>query len=150
MLVNLRETLWVMKSNDITAIELWLRIMNFTKQMGRNYSEIQFTIEGQAPENVIIGSNKALHIILVVQEAVNNAIKHADASQITISSIVSKTQWLIKLTDNGKGFIIDIEKLKTDNFGIMNMRQRAVEGQFDFNMSSILETGTTITLQYPL
>jgi signal transduction histidine kinase len=150
MLVNLRETLWAMKSNDITAIDLWLRIINFMKQMGKNYTEIQFTIEGQAPEHKTIGSNKALHIVLVLQEAVNNAVKHAKARQIKMRSTINNKQWIIVLQDDGMGFILDLPTLKTDHYGISNMQQRAIDGKFELKFASTPGTGTQITVMQEL
>ena len=147
MLRNLRETLWAMKTADVSATELWFRIINFTRQMQRHYTSINFTIEGVAPENYTIPSSQALHIVLVVQESVNNAVKHAGAALITVKSISTVNGWRITLADNGKGFELQEALLKPDGYGLSNMQQRAKEGMFGYHMESTINRGTNTTIQ---
>lgn len=147
MLHNLRETLWAMKSADVAAAGLWLRIINFMKQMARHYGSIHFKVEGEAPGNFIISSAKALHIILLLQEAVNNAIKHASATTITAESTVTKEGWNISVTDNGSGFDQTLIKSKhTDSYGLQNMQERATASAIDFSIKSIPEKGTVVMI----
>ncbi len=146
MLLNLRETLWAMKATDVPAKDLWLRIVNFMKQMGRQYSSINFTIEGDAPTDFIIASSQALHIVLVLQESVNNSVKHADAGNISIKSIVDGKNWKVILSDNGKGFEIDNAKSKIDSYGLSNMQLRAREGGFVYDLQSSIGKGTSTIL----
>jgi signal transduction histidine kinase len=147
MLHNLRETLWAMKATDVTAKELWLRIINFMKQMGRHYTNINFKVEGLPPENFVIASNQALHIVLVFQESVNNSVKHANATAIIVASTHTTAGWQIQLTDNGKGFNVENEKRKPDSYGLSNMQQRAKEGNFSYHIESTMDMGTTITIR---
>ena len=146
MLLNLRETLWAMKTTDVTAVELWLRIINFMKQMGRHYTNINFKVEGIAPANFIISSSQALHIVLVLQESVNNSVKHADAKTIIATSTAAPAGWKITLADDGKGFEPENAKSKTDNYGLSNMQQRAIDGNFNYVIETAIDKGTTTTL----
>lgn len=146
MLLNLRETLWAMKTTDVTAIDLWFRIINFMKQMGRHYYQINFKIEGIAPDDLIIASSRALHIVLVLQEAVNNAVKHAGANTITAISTYENHIWQIKVADDGCGFETGIVEQKTDSYGLANMQQRANEGDFEYTIETAKGKGTSILL----
>ena len=142
MMLNLRETLWALKTADVNAIEVWLRIINFIKQMGRHYINIHFTIDGDVPKGFIILSAKALNIILVVQETVNNAVKHADARTIAVKSIFSVNEWTIEIKDNGMGFNTSEENNGKDNYGLKNMSERAVAGKFEYTLQSNPGSGT--------
>lgn len=146
MLLNLRETLWAMKTTDVAAIDLWFRIINFMKQMGRHYYQINFKIEGIAPDKLIISSSRALHIVLVLQEAVNNAVKHASATTITASSTYENNIWQIKITDDGQGFETDAAMIKMDSYGLANMKQRASEGDFEYTIETAKGKGTSVVL----
>lgn len=149
MLHNLRETLWAMKTADVTATDLWLRIINFMKQMGRHYTSIHFKVEGEAPGNYIIPSNKALNIVLIVQEAVNNAVKHALPGEITAVSITDDKGWSISLTDNGKGFHPSSAQIeKSDSYGLGNMRERATASAIALSINSEAGKGTRVTLSF--
>lgn len=147
MLHNLRETLWAMKTADVTATDLWLRIINFMKQMGRHYNTINFKIEGDAPANVTIASNRALNMVLIVQEAVNNAVKHANATNITATAKTDGGKWYISVTDNGIGFDTTLHKNeKNDNYGLTNMQERADASAITFSIISTAGKGTTVSL----
>lgn len=125
MLLNLRETLWAMKTNDIEAVELWLRIISFSKQMGRHYTDIKFAITGTAPNHLLLPSAKALNIIMIVQEAVHNAVKHSGAEKIDINTQFENNDWILSVSDNGNGFDVDTAFLKKDSYGLKNMMERA-------------------------
>lgn len=146
MLLNLRETLWAMKSADVAATELWLRIINFMKQMGRHYTAVRFNTAGIAPD-LIIPSSQALHIVLVLQESVNNSVKHAAANSITVTSDVVSSGWHITVADDGKGFDQGSGKSKEDSYGLSNMAQRAKEGKFKYEIQSVVNKGTITTLR---
>jgi signal transduction histidine kinase/ligand-binding sensor domain-containing protein len=146
MLLNLRETLWAMKTADVSATDLWLRIINFMKQMGRHYTNISFKVEGIAPTNFPIPSSQALHIVLVLQESVNNSVKHAASTTITATSNATPAGWKITLADDGKGFDPRDAKIKTDNYGLSNMQQRAIDGNFNYVIETAIGKGTITTL----
>jgi two-component system, NarL family, sensor kinase len=146
MLLNLRETLWAMKSADVVAPDLWLRIISFMKQMGRHYTTLKFVIEGQAPADMLIASNKALNIVLVLQETVNNSIKHANAGTITVSSNVKDKEWVISIIDDGKGFDIKEAAIKKDSYGLNNMKERAIAGNFRYHIETTPGSGTLSTI----
>lgn len=146
MLLNLRETLWAMRTADVTAISLWLRIINFMKQMGRHYTAIEFNVEGEAPEAMVLNATRALNIVLVVQETVNNAVKHAAASCITVTSKAADGQWEMLVRDNGAGFDMAAAVLKTDSHGLKNIRERAAAVSFTFSIETAPGNGTAAQL----
>jgi signal transduction histidine kinase len=147
MLINLRETLWAMKNTDVTAIELWLRIINFMKQMGRHYATIDFKIEGDPPADFILSSNKALNTVLIIQEAVNNAVKHAFTADIIATSKINANSWNITITDNGRGFNFKATQNKAyDSYGLGNMQERAAASGITLSITSEAEKGTVVAL----
>ncbi len=147
MLLNLRETLWAMKNSDVNAVQLWLRVINFMQQMGRHYTDIQFKVSGTAPKDLIIPANRALHIVLVIQETVNNSVKHARATTIIAQSILQETDWTILLQDDGTGFDLEKAQTKEDRYGLKNIQERALAGEFSCRISAEPGKGTLTTLQ---
>ena len=67
---------------------------------------------------------------MACREALNNVIKHADASEVEIRLSVQKDRLLVSITDNGCGF--DPTAGSTRN-GLRNMKQRleSIGGAFD-------------------
>ena len=150
MLTSLRETLWVLKNTDVTAADVWLRIINFTKQINRHYEHLNITTEGMAPPQVPLSSAKALNIVFVVQEAVNNAIRHASAGTISVTSEFSGSQWNIEVRDDGSGFDLAEANKKQESYGLSNMTQRALAAGFVLEINSTIRVGTCLALAVPL
>ena len=94
------------------------------------------------------------NIYRIVQEAVNNAIKYSEASEIKISLSHNSKYLYLQVADNGKGF--DFQKLKEDGHfnasghGIFNIKERVnfINGQFQLDTSS--GNGTIIHIELPL
>lgn len=149
MLGNLRETVWALKTTEVTCAATWLRLINFIKQVKQNFNHINFEISGESPGEKNITSVKALHIVMVVKEAVNNAVKHAAASTITVTTS-SNVNWTITVTDNGKGFNIAEQQHSNDTNGLINMQQRAAAGNFEVTIHSENNNGTAINLKIPV
>ena len=86
-----------------------------------------------------------LNIFRVIQEAVNNIVKHANANLIEITFDCSSTQIKIIITDNGQGF----DERKTENYGLNNMEYRVKNMNGIINIDSKPNKGTKITLICP-
>ncbi len=149
MLVSLRETLWAMKTADVSTADVWLRVINFSKQMQRYYEAISITTLGMAPDNFYMNSAKALHAVLIVQEAVNNAARHAMANVIVVKSEWLDDLWEIEIKDDGKGFDINEMQKKKDSYGLINMNERATAAGLQMQIATSAVSGTAILLRIP-
>lgn len=93
--------------------------------------------------DVILSKDEQLQLYRVVQEAMNNIVKHSDAQEASINLKKSNTGYNLVIKDNGKGF--DIDKFKM-GLGIATMRQRARIIHAKFRVESSYKTGTIINL----
>ena len=82
-----------------------------------------------------------MNIYRIIQEAINNALKYANATQIDVDFSSKNTVYELKITDNGIGF--DLNNIEFGN-GINNMKKRAHELEAEFEITSQLNKGTTI------
>jgi signal transduction histidine kinase len=93
-----------------------------------------------------------IQIVRILDEAVTNAVKHADAKHITVTigTINSDAgeHGCITVADDGKGFAIDSER-RAASRGLANMKNRAARCGAELELSSG-EGGTTVRLQLPL
>ena len=95
-----------------------------------------------------ITSDYEVAIFRLVQESVNNAIKHGKSSQIIV-----KIEWLsdeinVVVKDNGAGF--DMDNIREGAFGIIGMKERIDLLKGSIKISSIIGKGTTILFKVPL
>ena len=82
-----------------------------------------------------------------MKEAVNNAIKHADATSILIEcSITDQIQFSI--ADNGRGFSTDT--IKTNGNGLLNYKKRVEKLNGGYELKSNPEEGTKVVFIIPL
>ena len=146
IITSLRETVWALNRETYSAEDCFLRIRNFIQPLSRYYQHISFHITGKVPEGKILHYTKALNLVRLVQEAVSNSIKHAEASNITIHSEPQDDHWKISIGDDGAGFDYEMAKKLESGNGLSNMYRRATEGSFNFTIQSNEGQGTIITI----
>jgi signal transduction histidine kinase len=83
----------------------------------------------------------------IAQEALNNALKHADATAVTVQ-LTLEADGVVQLVvvDNGRGFDLTLA-LETGGMGLANMRQRAESQGGALTIESLPDQGTTIIAQ---
>lgn len=146
IITSLRETIWALKKDNYTAEDCWLRIKNFIQPFARYYPHIKFTVEGEAPAEKNLHYTKALNVVRIVQEAVTNAIKHATPANLKITSRELNGRWQLSVINDGKGFNYEAMKKSEVGNGLHNMKQRAMESDFEFGINSDEATGTRINI----
>jgi signal transduction histidine kinase len=89
------------------------------------------------------------NIFLIVKEALNNALKHSEATEVHLLTKISTYTLEICIDDNGKGFV-STANAESDRHGLGNMRQRAEVLGGTLTVESEPGKGTTIRLTVPL
>ncbi|WP_118949762.1 sensor histidine kinase [Taibaiella helva] len=87
------------------------------------------------------------NLIMIFKEAINNTVKHAQASQITLTVKEQPLAIVLMLKDNGAGY--DSTKIGSGN-GMSNMANRAKRISAQFELSSQPGAGTMLTLSLPV
>ncbi|MDD4991327.1 MAG: tetratricopeptide repeat protein [Paludibacter sp.] len=141
---ELRDTIWAVNSNTIKFDDLRVRIYNAIEKAKHAKPDIHidFSIDEQLAE-LQLTAFVGLNIFRTIQEIVNNALKYADATAITIEIFNRENCIEIKAGDNGKGF--DVEAVSRGN-GLNNMAKRMEDIGGDFSLESKPSAGTLITI----
>jgi signal transduction histidine kinase len=98
-------------------------------------------------ENVAIEKNDMIFLYRIIQEALNNVIKHSAANLVSVSILQHNDEVHIRVTDNGKGFALASKNFKP-GIGLSSMRQRAAMIGATADISSTPGTGTVINLSF--
>ncbi len=108
--------------------------------------QVEFSVTG---EPVFMDGQKELVIFRIIQESLNNIIKHAKAHSIKLEMDYSETLLSVVISDDGAGFDMN-EPGKKESAGLTNMQKRAtmIDGQCRIHSSR--EEGTVIQLSIPL
>jgi len=87
-------------------------------------------------------------MFLAVKEGLNNALKHAAATQVTISVSLPEGRLRVELSDNGAGFDPVAESGRGDGLRNMRERMRAIGGVF--TLDSARNGGTRLVFEIPV
>ncbi|MFN2189021.1 MAG: two-component regulator propeller domain-containing protein, partial [Candidatus Promineifilaceae bacterium] len=117
---------------------------------GRTGIPVELTIESHCP----LPADVHVSLYRIAQEALNNVVKHADASQVTVSlKCVHPTEAAdgtgkvtLIVSDNGQGF--DPDCVAADCLGLNIMRERAQAAGADLSVYSMPGEGTTVTVHW--
>lgn len=110
---------------------------------GRRNIAITCTVEGvtHLVDEVHLG------LYRIVQEALNNIVKHSEASEVHVELVINEGQLILQIRDNGGGF--DTEQ-PNSGFGLETMRERATLIGAVLTLSSQKGKGTEIVVSMPI
>ncbi len=102
-------------------------------------------VQGEAhwPENVTLG------LYRIVQEAVNNVIKHAGTREVTIKLNLCDRPACVEVIDQGTGFVMNEIAPQRGHMGLSSMAERARELGWALTIDSTPGQGTRVRMQEP-
>ncbi len=121
-----------------------------SRQGERTGLKIQFhvdTLPGRLPGEVEIGCFR------IVQEALTNVIRHAQAQHVTIDLRQEETALRLWIKDDGVGFDVDAARdrsVANGNWGIVGMQERAHLAGGNLCIESTAQHGTRVSAWFPL
>jgi signal transduction histidine kinase len=105
--------------------------------------QLRTTVQFVGPLSVV-DAGLADHAEAVIREAVSNAVRHADATTLTVSVVV-QDEFAIEVVDNGQGMPADIT-----GSGLTNLRKRADDVGGAFTIEKAWGGGTALRWSAPL
>ncbi|SFD62973.1 tetratricopeptide repeat-containing sensor histidine kinase [Spirosoma endophyticum] len=114
-----------------------LNLVNQTKLILEHYGEV--------PN---LGDEASVMIYRVVQELLNNALKHADAKTVTVQVMTSDETTLISVDDDGRG--ADFENIPSKGNGIANIKSRIAYLGGQVMWQSEAGKGTSVMISLPM
>ena len=97
-----------------------------------------------------LDAKKELILFRIVQEALNNIIKHSGATSLQVRADFREHQFILSISDNGRGFEPSLPGVTQPlGSGLRNMRNRAAMIGGQFNLESNPDQGTLIEITIP-
>jgi len=143
LLNKMNTIIWTMKSSNDTLESMIAYIRaNATEYFDGTSIKCDVYTPSTIPE-VEMSGEKRRNIFLSVKEAMTNIIKHAQATEVSISISTYNEQLVIEVADNGKG--MDIGNTRRFGNGLANMRRRmeSINGSLTF----LQDNGTILRFQ---
>lgn len=117
----------------------------------KRFYGIDVALEVKGPISAQLSEHERLQVIRIIQEALTNARKHANATQIGLRLSQDAQALKICVKDDGLGFDPEqMEAIGKERFGLQVMRERAASIGATINLYSQPGQGTRLTLELPL
>jgi signal transduction histidine kinase len=115
------------------------------ERQARDGLSAQLEVQGEArwPENVTLG------LYRIVQEAVNNVIKHAGTREVTIKLNACDQPASVEVIDHGTGFVLNELSPQRGHLGLTSMAERAREFGWSMTIESQPGQGTRVKVSEP-
>jgi signal transduction histidine kinase len=118
----------------------------------KNNIQLSFNSAGMEAITPTLDYNVAINIYRLLQEALNNIKKHAQATAVKVNLVVSGFNLLLRIEDNGCGF--DLDKIrgkivKDKHLGILGMEERVKILHGSIEIISRPGEGTKILIEIP-
>lgn len=144
--IEIRNVSHNLMPNSLLNNSLPEAVQGFLNKLSKTELQIHFYHEGFT-ERLSLNTETVLYRIM--QESVNNAMKHAEAKRLDISLIKEKDEINITIEDDGKGF--DMQQMNQfEGIGLKNMASRItfLKGTLEFDAH--LGKGTLISINLPI
>ncbi len=147
---ELRDSIWAMNQDAISIDELEQRINTlFWQYRKMNHPmEFEMNVTGNV-DRVQLSTDDGIHLFRIVQEAVQNSVKHSQASHVRVTLTKSHKRVKLSIRDNGLGFHWPAATSE-EHFGLSNMQKRALAIRADFTIDTAPGQGTSISVDVPV
>lgn len=143
-LQDVRHSISAMRSDPLQGRSLEEAIASLAEELYRS-TNISPACNIWLPRS--ISPDLAIVVYRIVQEAITNICKYANASEVKIQLYASQTQLDLVIEDNGKGFKVN---QNTTGFGLQGMRERTLAQGGHFEINSTPGAGCRITAKFAL
>jgi signal transduction histidine kinase len=134
------------KSLNKEWLEQFNLVQNLTNEVSRLNSTDATILHLEHPVKIYLKANEQIILFRIIQEAIQNAVKHACAKNIFININLQDSVLFTSIKDDGKGLG---QNEKCDGIGILNMKHRAklLGGTINWNSSN---SGCEVLITLPI
>ena len=135
----------------VSSVLLKFGLSYSMEDLCEKYSNSQLTFETQSKNIIRYNQDFEIKIHSIIEEFVNNIIKHSNADKATILLEQKEGKLQVRVFDDGEGF--DLEQMRKNDKGGLGLVQieariKMMEGIFDIKSSK--DTGTRIYMNIPI
>lgn len=127
-------------------------IFEYAKDFSERH-DVQIDFYSAGMEDLKLDFDTEINLFRIVQEGLNNIGKHAHATDIIIRLVASSPNIILRIEDNGRGFIVDEQlnrALKDKHMGLSSMEERVNLLGGTIKIRSRPSEGTRISIEVPI
>lgn len=144
---------WLQLRELLTTFRLTLNHANLPAALQESLDGLQSQTRAKLSldcrlSSLALDAQKQVHLLQIVREAVLNAIKHAQASEIAVACVTTASgEHIVSIRDNGIG--IGDASEPPGHYGLNIMRERAVRLGGTLHFTRPAEGGTQVEVRFP-
>jgi len=123
MMAHLNDSIWALNKKEVYLTSVSDRFKIFIQKLQPSYPHVSILIEEKIEMDYLLSSFQALHLYRIMQEALNNALRHSQCATVKIDMISTTSVMKVIIADDGIG----MSQAKLNGNGINNLRARASE-----------------------
>ena len=143
---SMSDIVWAIDPVRDTPVHLLQRMRRVANELlGTAGVQLRFDSSGDASPH--LNADVRRHVFLIFKEILNNIVRHADATAVSVDVTVTSRQLLFTVTDDGRGF--DTARA-AEGQGLRSMQRRASSLGGSLEVTSSPATGTRVTFMLPV
>lgn len=142
---QLNDTIWVLNKEALSLTAISDRIKAYINKIIDGYSGIDVDVFEEIDTNLLLSSSQAFNLYRLIQESINNALKHSKGSTVKVTIRSEAEVWNVTISDNGVGFEPEDQSQKGN--GLHNMKRRAEESNWELEWKRNDDKGCTVSIK---
>lgn len=147
-LKDIRKTIFDLRPMSLDDLGLAGEVPRFIQDFQERYNiPVEYHLFGKERR---YSKYLELSVFRIIQEALNNIQKHAEASEVVVKLELHPERIYVVIRDNGKRFDVQSAMNLSEHYGLLNMKERAHIFKGELNVNSAPGRGTEIILVIPV
>lgn len=120
-------------------------------------TKLECSYSWKAPSKSPLSASEDINVYRIIQEALQNVIKHSKATKVSVSIISGETEFIVRVQDNGEGNphleegeMSPKENRRQEGLGLRSMQYRAHQLNAAYVFHSSKKSGTLVEVRIPL
>jgi PAS domain S-box-containing protein len=133
---------------EVNTENFGVALQNLAKEVEQQSKiRIHLELDDISPLN---DNDAVMHLYRIVQEAINNAVKHAHANFITVTLKINGDQGELRISDNGQGMDMSDTPMQQKGLGLRIMQHRSKLFDGELSIRPGPESGTVVCCQFAI
>lgn len=142
MITQLNDSIWALNKNAVLLTAISDRFKLFVQKLEPSYPDISIIINEEIEFDLIFSPFQALHLSRILQESLNNALRHSKCKNVNIHIYSTEKLMQIIISDDGIG----MDNANFNGNGINNLKRRAKESGWKAEWVNNAVTGTSVII----
>jgi signal transduction histidine kinase len=142
MITQLNDSIWALNKKSVRLTGISDRFKVFVQKLEHAYPDINIFLNEEIDHDRLLSPFQALHLFRIMQEALNNALRHSKCRTVNINLVSDEKLLQVSIVDDGIG----MHNVNLNGNGINNLKARAKESGWNAEWLNNPEAGTSVII----